>query len=399
MRTMHPVLMTGVNEWNEDWLPRDEYFGRLSALRQIMKARGWDGVIIHGDCDRCPIITYLTNYYPISRWSLVYVGLEGEPRLLVAGGTRDIPAAVDQSNLREMSSYGNSDTLLPEWVKAPPGRNRALLGSYGFGTMRPPIYKNITGILEPIADLEEADALLDAALFQRKRSREVEVIGQASGIVQRSLDAFAAAFRSGSTVTEAAIAAERTARLAAVQDVRLLVSFDGGSTLQPFFQMKPVRHDPVVVYLALRYCGYWSEAMTTLSSKPHAALTIANAELDAMIDGLKPDLSGVALTQLGERARGRAALSRYKTMKDRIAAVLHHPIVKDRIGYGIGVALEEAQIMRGDAGPVIHDGGVYTLHAGVSNNDGAALTSAIVHVTASGNRVLCRDTNAGSGKA
>jgi Xaa-Pro aminopeptidase len=375
MRTMHPVLMTGVNEWNEDWLPRDEYFDRLRTLRQLIAAKGWDGVIIHGDCDRCPIVTYLTNYYPISRWCLVFVGLEGEPRLLVAGGTRDIPAAVDQSNLGEIFSYGNADKLLPEWIAGLRGRERARLGSYGFATMRPPVYQTVASVLGPIADLEQADDLLDVELLQRKRPREVQMIKMSSEIVRRALDSLATAFRSGASASEAAIAAERTARLAGVQDVRLMVSFDNGRTLQPFFHMKPARQDPLVVYLAGRSSGYWSEAMTTLSSKPYAPAQAAEAELDAMIGKLKPGMSGADVSALADAAGTFAS---------------RHPIVKDRVGYGIGLPLEEMSILRGDTKPVIQEGGVYALHAGIDGKDGAALTSAVVHVADDGARVLCR---------
>jgi Xaa-Pro aminopeptidase len=378
MRTMHPVLMTGVNEWNEDWLPRDEYFERLRALQQLMVAKGWDGVIIHGDCDRCPIVTYLTNYYPISRWCLVFVGLEGEPRLLVAGGTRDIPAAVDQSNLTEIFSYGNADQLLLEWITGLRGGNRVRLGSYGFATMRPPVYRTVASALEPIADLEQADALLDVELLQRKRPREVQMIKMSSEIVQRALDSLAIAFRSGALATEAAIAGERTARIAGVQDVRLMVSFDNGRTLQPFFQMKLARQDPLVVYLAARSCGYWSEAMTTLSSKPCAPLEAAEAELNAIIVRLRPGMSGTDVSALADAAGTSAS---------------RHAIVKARAGYGIGLALEEMSILRSDTKRVIQQGGVYALHAGIDGTDGAALTSAVVHVADDGARVLCRYPN------
>ncbi|HEY2527672.1 MAG TPA: M24 family metallopeptidase [Xanthobacteraceae bacterium] len=374
VRTMHPVLMTGVNEWNEDWLPRDEYDERLRALRQIMAEKGWDGLVIHGDCDRCPMVTYLTNYYPISRWSILFVGPEGEPKLLIAGGTRDIPAAVDQSNLREMFSYGNADKLLPEWITGVRGRSRARIGSYGFATMRPPVHQTILAVLEAIAEPEQADDLLDEQLLQRKRPREVRMITMASEIVHRALDSLAVAFRSGAAATEAAIAAERTARLAGVQDVRILVSFDAGRTLQPFIRMKPTRQNPQVAYVAARYCGYWSEAMATLSPKPYPPIQAAVSELDSMIKELKPGMSGAQLSAVAEGVS---------------AAASRHPLVRDRIGYGIGLSLEETPILRSDSTPIIREGGVYALHTGRDADDGAALTSAVVHVTGDSARILC----------
>jgi Xaa-Pro aminopeptidase len=244
--------------------------------------------------------------------------------------------------------------------------------------MRPPVYRTVASALEPIADLEQADALLDVELLQRKRPREVQMIKMSSEIVQRALDSLATAFRSGALATEAAIAAERTARLAGVQDVRLMVSFDNGRTLQPFFQMKPARQDPLVAYLAARSCGYWSEAMTTLSSKPYAPLEVAEAELNAMIVRLRPGMSGADVSALADAAGTSAS---------------RHPIVKARAGYGIGLALEEMSILRGDTKRVIQEGGVYALHAGIDGTDGAALTSAVVHVADDGARVLCRYPN------
>lgn len=378
MRTMHPVLMTGVNEWNEDWLPRDEYAERLRALRQIMAEKGWDGIVIHGDCDRCPMVTYLTNYYPISRWSIIFVGPEDEPKLLVAGGIRDIPAAVDQSSLRGMFSYGNADKLLPKWITGLHGRSPARLGGYGFATMRPPVHQTIAAVLEPIAELEHADDLLDNQLLQRKRPREVRMIMMASEIVRRALDTLAVAFRSGAAATEAAIAAERTARLAGVQDVRILLSFDAGRTLQPFFQMKSTRQNPYVVYVAARYCGYWSEAMATLSTKPYPPIQAAVRELDSMIKELKPGMSGAQISAVAEGLRVGAS---------------RHPLVKDRVGYSIGLSLEETPILRSDSRPMIQEGGVYALHTGADADDGAALTSAVVHVTRDSARILCRYPN------
>jgi hypothetical protein len=83
--------------------------------------------------------------------------------------------------------------------------------------MRPPFHQTVMRVLEPIADLDQADEVLDAALLGRKRPREVRMIRMSSTIVQRALDSAAAAFRSGAPASEAAIAAERTARLAGVQ--------------------------------------------------------------------------------------------------------------------------------------------------------------------------------------
>ena len=208
MRTMHPVLMTGVNEWDQAWLPRDEYGERLRLLRALMAGCGWNGVIVHGDCNRCPIVTYLTNHHPFARWDICLIGPEGDPELLMAGGIRDLPAAADQTYLREVLSYGNADKILPEWISRLKAGSKPRIGAYGFGSMRPPVHKTITDILAPLAEIDHADDRIDLTLLSQKRPREVGMMQQACVILERSFEAARSAYNAGGTASEAAIAAE-----------------------------------------------------------------------------------------------------------------------------------------------------------------------------------------------
>jgi Xaa-Pro aminopeptidase len=369
MRTMHPVLMTGVNEWDEDWLPRDEYAERLRVLRAAMSEHGWRGLVVHGDCDRSPLLAYLTNLNPIVRWAIALVGPHGDPELLVAGGTRDLPAALDQTWLRQIASYGDAGEILPRWIAALGERPR--IAAYGFGTMRPPVHANIAGILAPLVEVEQADGVLDSLLFRTKRPREIAMIRQSADIVARSFDVLTEKYRGGATTTEAALAMERAARLSGVHDARIMLSFDGGRTLQPFVKMRPERGDPVVAYLAVRHTGYWAEAMTTLAASPTAAMRTVESALDDAIHQLKPGMSG------REIAGAITARS--------------HPLLKDQLGYGVGLALEEASVVPGDDTPVIAASGVYSLRAGIDDPQrGAAIASALVLVAKGAAQVLCR---------
>lgn len=380
MRTMHPVLMTGVNEWDQAWLPRDEYGERLRRLRSMMALNNWDGLVIHGDCNRCPMVTYLTNHHPFARWDICLVGPEGDPLLLMAGGTRDLPAAADQTYLREVLPYGNADKILPEWISGLKAGGKPRLGAYGFGAMRPPVHRTITGILGKIADLDHADDRIDATLLSRKRPREIGMLRQACEIVDRALAAARQAYRAGGTATEAAMAAERTARLAAVHDVRLMVSLDGGRTLQPFIHMRAERPAAIVLYLAVRYTGYWAEGMATLSERPYPAREAVTAALDAMIAGLRPGMSGREIAALAEPHRGR---------------MRWHPVLGACAGYGIGVALEEFPLRRDGADAVVVEDGVYSLHAGFCDDAGAALESAMLRVKGERAEILYRPRSEG----
>ena len=63
-------------------------------------------------------------------------------------------------------------------------------------------------------------------------------------------------------------------------------------------------------------------------------------------------------------------------------------IVKDQVGYGIGLPLEEMSILRGDTKPVIQEGGVYALHAGIDDKEQRCADIAVVHVADDGARVF-----------
>jgi Xaa-Pro aminopeptidase len=115
--------------------------------------------------------------------------------------------------------------------------------------------------------------------------------------------------------------------------------------------------------------------MVTLSDRPHAAKDAANAALDAMIEGLRPGTSGRDMAALAEPHRGK---------------MQWHPVLGDRIGYGVGLALEESPLRRDGADAAFADGAVFSLHAGFRDDSEAALASAILWLKDSRAEVLYR---------
>jgi len=84
MNSMHPVVVLGSYRWDEELLPVDEFGERLKVLRALMRERGWQGVVAHGDAPDSAFVTWLTHFFPRMRWALALVGLQGEPELLFA---------------------------------------------------------------------------------------------------------------------------------------------------------------------------------------------------------------------------------------------------------------------------------------------------------------------------
>src|SRR5262249_57319979 len=100
------------------------------------------------------------------------------------------------------------------------------IGSMGFGLMRPPLFASLQKSLGNRFSLQAADELV--AGVRTIRPRELSQIRAASRLVQAAGAAFVEPWRLGKGIETAALAAERTARMMAAQDVRTLVSFDGG---------------------------------------------------------------------------------------------------------------------------------------------------------------------------
>jgi Xaa-Pro aminopeptidase len=373
VQSMHPVLHVGSYGWDQEWLPLDEFGERIRAVRRVMDAQGWDGLLFHGDCQQCSLLTYLTNFFPRVRWALGLLARKGDPTLLVAGGIRDLPAAAELTWVRDVRSYGDTGKIVPDWAKTLGAQGRPKIGLYGSSFMRTEVHQTVTKTLAGCAEAIEADGLLDP-LMRRKRPREGRMIRLSAGILDKVSKALAATFRAGETLTDAAVEAERVARFSGAQDIRILVSLDGGRTLQPFFRMKNHRGDVLVAYIAVRYLGYWSEGMVTVAAQPSAAARAAVLAVDAMVATAKPGATGAQLA---------AAAAKH------LKALAPHPILEGRVGHGIGLALDEYPLLAAGSEIALEVGGVYSLRAGANDpNAGAALSSAMIALTASGTEIL-----------
>src|SRR5205814_10527028 len=106
------------------------------------------------------------------------------------------------------------------------------IGTVAFDLMRPPLFDSLRKSLGNRFSLHDADASVAACRTPRPRARSL--IRAASHVLRAAADQFVTSSRAGAAAEKAALEAERTARLLAAQDVRTLVSFDGGRTLSPY---------------------------------------------------------------------------------------------------------------------------------------------------------------------
>jgi Xaa-Pro aminopeptidase len=203
-------------------------------------------------------------------------------------------------------------------------------------------------------------------------------------LVEVAAKTFVESWRANHEPETAALDAERAARSLAAQDVRTLVSLDGGNTLVPFQGRFEKCAGPLVGYLAVKVLGYWADLFVTVDDGSiTAAARHAEAALDAIIADMRPGARTGAL-----HAKAIGALAPYKL----------HPTLGGSVGHGIGLSLHEgAEFLASEDATLVEDG-VYVLQVGAADaKAGNALLSAIVRVAAKGAEVLVRSPSIAKG--
>jgi hypothetical protein len=357
MNTMHPVVTLGSFAWNQELLPRDEFIGRMRGTREVMKKGGWDGLLVFGDCAEPGMLAWLTNVCPRMRWTAALVGPTGDPILVVPGAVRDFPMTGVMTPYTDIRTWGNVVKILAEWVKAL--GDKPVVAVYGFERMAPSqrnaVNKGLAGA-EVKAIGQELEALMSAT-----KAREAHLIKQGTAVLKKATDAFRAALSKKATLGNAALEAERTARLGGAHDVRILLSRDKGRTLEPFFSTDFPKDGAAMVYIAVRFLGYWTEAVVTVDA-PKSLQGPVEATLKELVTQIKAGASRKALAS--------AAAAQLSGLDPH--AVLGIAAVKR-----IGLSLDEEVLGQGGE-DTIQQGAVYSVRVAASGTDGAAAVSALV---------------------
>jgi hypothetical protein len=194
-------------------------------------------------------------------------------------------------------------------------------------------------------------------------------------LLETAAKTFAESWRGHHEPETAALDAERVARSLAAQDVRTLVSLDGGLTLMPFQGRFEKCAGPLVGYIAVKAVGYWADMFVTVDDGTiEPAARNAELALEAIIANMRPGERAGAL-----HAKAVGALAPYKL----------HPVLGGSIGHGIGLSLHEGPEFQASGDAILVEDGVYTLQVGAADaKAGNVLISAIVRVAAKETEVL-----------
>jgi Xaa-Pro aminopeptidase len=374
VRTVHPCTMIGAYGFDQDRVPRDEFQIRVRALEGAMDRKGCKAMLVYGDTREHSQLAYFTNFIPRSRWALALLPRQGDARLLVSMSSRDMPAQRLMTWIPDVLSAWNWESGFDPWL-AGLGAEAADIGTVRFDLMRAPLLQSVEKSLGNRFRLIAAD---DEVAARPTRSRELSLIRDACAVVRSGAAAFLQAWRDRKGIEAAALAGERAARALAAQDVRTLVSFDGGHTLAPFrgaFAPQP-SSIPFLGYIAVKHRGYWAESFVGAADQPNDMQRRAHAGLEAALRAAGPGIRAADIFAQATQPLGGVSL---------------HPVLEGSVGRRIGFSPNEGSELRQDALHVLDAGDVYALHVGASDPQTAgAVASAMVAITRTGCEVLAR---------
>ena len=372
MLTMHPSIMLGSYLWDEDRLPRDEFDIRLAPLRDAMASNGWVAALVYGDAREHQALAYFTNFIPRMRWALALIPAQGEPLLLASMSSRDLPAMRTLTWVADVKS-GWEWKWFDEFCARPPALGT--LATIGFDLMTPLLFGQVENTIAGRFALVKADEIVAQARSVH-RPREITLIRAASELTSAAAKRIAERWRAGDDVETAALSGEGVAREMAAQDVRTLVSRDGGRTLEPYGARFDDRPASLLAYVAIKYLGYWAESFVSLVGFPTQAGQRATAGLDVLLAGFKPNAS------VHDLARSVDAVAGPK-----------HPALGGSCGHRIGLSVYEGKALHADAIGRIAAQTVYALRVGtIDAESGGAVASAMAWIDPSGAvRVLSRN--------
>ena len=331
MYSMGPITRRGYAVWDRGIFPIDEFTERYAHVRSRMAAEGLGAIIVFGNMFDDADLAYLAGGHLDGA---VIVSAQDEPRFISAGGSRELYFHKTLTWIERVDIAGPAG-LAAALAKALQELSAldGPIGIVGRQSLSPKVNAQMSEALSQWS-VHDADHLL-ADIRACARERETLAVRVALAIATSAVEAGETAFAAGASNAEALVEAERAARLRRAWDVRLLSNIDRPD-LRPYEGASATRLSPFVLWVGVRYQGYWAETVNA-HADPDG---FANRALSAMESAIG---TGAAAGQVAEAAT--------KVLGDASAYAL---------SYGLGSAIGQTPA----EGPVLRPGNRETLRAG-----------------------------------
>jgi len=366
MYTMHPTLLIGPADWDPALMPKEEFLGRIAALRGACDP-AIAGAIVYGDPRSHAELAYLTHLTPKLEACMALIPRHGAPRLLIGGGANMIGAAKPLTWVETLAPLREAGATIARWRDELQAGALALVNGDAIPLrLRQGIE---TAIGAPPADA--TSVVIEA--MRRKSPRELALVLEACAGLDAAFSAMREAQRAGKSVSETVLAGEAAAWRRGAQDVRSLFGRD--ARLTPFVMRDDAPADPLQVYVAVRRAGYWAEGFALLSQSPQPLAAAAQAML------------AEAIVRIGPGTSWRDVA---RSLAQSIGEHRAHAVTRGDFGHRIGLALQEPGSLNEASTEAFAAGEVYTVRAGLRDGDAWAVVSAMIAMSDSGREVLWR---------
>ncbi len=357
MRVTQPAVLVGAYDWEEKFLPKAEFEGRIKEMFAKLAGTGATGVVVYGNKVDNAALAWLTNFAPKIESGCALITPDGKVRIHGSGSPHMMVNAKRLTWTEDVRPQRDIGKHVSDWATE---LGLGALAFWASDAMPADLMPRITAGLEG-RELRDVGSTLDPLLL-KKSPVALNLIRGACGMLEKSVTTLRQSFKSGVSARAAALAAETVAYDSGAQDVRMLISMSKGGTPTAIDYPEGVKLDPLLAYIAIRHSTYWADGALTISASPSATLTKTQDALKAMIAKAK---AGASVADLSAAAQ------------EKLSGLAVHPVAQKAVN-GIGLSLTEAEA---DRGPVtrLEEGRVYSIRAGARGGEGdAALFSAMI---------------------
>jgi len=344
IHVMGPVMKHGRSTWDRAVLPFDEFEERRLSVERAAEAMGAVAVVGFEDSHHSGLVGYLSNYLTAGAPATL-ISVPGVELTLVAGlgGGRDHPFIKGMTFVQDVRWFPQLGVGIAA-VLEEHGVTEGRIALAGFNECFNRTQAD--GLLAALGGYEIVpfdDAL--AGLRRNKRERELGVMRLSRAILEQARTAFLTSLQATGEVHDALVVAERTAKLSGCRDFRALALGQDGS-LRPWPDGRngstSWSRDPVTIYLAAEYLGYWADLGFSWPEQGATASLCAQV-LEVVQAALRAGSSGASL---------RAALSEgLGTAADRVTLE----------ATGMGLSLVEAPLLSDDDAALAREGDLICL--------------------------------------
>jgi Xaa-Pro aminopeptidase len=382
METMQPTLKSGRNTWDRINMPVEEFQTRVKKIRQRMKEKGIDLLLLYGNAfNEYGNYCYLSNYViRLPQGALVAVPKAGELSVIFEGASRGVPSVKKTTWIDDIRATGD---VSKECVKYLQETNlvSSVIGFAGFKRLMPHHQLKFLFDSLPKCKIIDAEPLINE-LRMVKSPMEILQIRRASRIVVRTFDFITSTsvedFRE--EVLEAG--ARREARLERAEDFRMMIA----KPLEERWAFKPLEEkhlrsgDKVIIYLAVEFERYWAEAARTFSVRGYSFIENQPEEVKTLYESIVEGMN-----------TGKKVSQFYKETMAKIKKANFDFIPDYGLGQGIGLSPKEFPVIAKEDRNILNHGMCFSLRLGVRNKEtGPIIIGNTIYLSKKGPEVLTR---------